>query len=124
MSRQSIPLLIIGRTRPIAVQQGENLAPHFTYTAVIDLPRYTVENLRLVLETLNPTPKGVLVGGGVSVEVQQEVEAFVKERNESKGEGERLHFICIPVGIKEKLGAEGLMVWLKDALSGEFGIAW
>jgi hypothetical protein len=77
MSHQSIPLLIIGRTHPIVVQQGENLAPHFTYTAVIDLPHYTVENLRLVLETLNPTPKGVLVGGGVSVEVQQEVEAIV-----------------------------------------------
>jgi hypothetical protein len=124
MSRQSIPLLIIARTRPIAVQQGESLAPHFTYTAVIDLPHYTVENLRLVLETLNPTPKGVLVGGGVSVEVQQEVEAIVKELNQLLREGERLHFICIPVGTKEKLGAEGLMVWLRDALSEEFGIAW
>ena len=124
MSRQSIPLLIVGRTRPIAVQQGKSLAPRFTYTAVIDLPHYTVENLRLVLETLNPTPKGVLVGGGVSVEVQQEVEAIVKELNRSMTEGERLHFICIPVGIKEKLGPEGLMVWLKDALSEEFGIAW
>jgi hypothetical protein len=78
MPRQSIPLLIIGRTRPIAVQQGESLAPHFTYTAVIDLPHYTVENLQLVLETLNPTPKGILLGGGVSVEVQQEVKAFVR----------------------------------------------
>jgi hypothetical protein len=110
MSRQSIPLLIIGRTRPIAIQQGESLAPHFTYTAIIDLPHYIVKNLRLVLETLNPTPKGVLVGGGVSVEVQQEVEAIIKELNQSMREGERLHFICIPVGIKEKLGAEGLMV--------------
>ena len=85
---------------------------------------YTVENLRLVLETFCPTPKGVLVGGGVSVAAHHGVNAIVKELNESKREGERLHFICIPVGIKEKLGAEGLIVWLREALSEEFGIAW
>jgi hypothetical protein len=64
------------------------------------------------------------VGGGVSVEVQQEVEAIVKELNQSMRGGQRLRFICIPVEIKEKLGAEGLMMWLKYVLSEEFGIAW
>jgi hypothetical protein len=100
----------------------ESLAPHFTYTAVIDLPHSTVENLLLALVALNLNPKGVLVGGGLSVDVQHEVYAIVKELNEPKREGERLHFICIPVGIKEKKGPEGLMVWPKDALSKEFGL--
>jgi hypothetical protein len=52
------------------------------------------------------------------------VDVIVKERNKSKREGEMLHSICILVEIKEKLGKEGLMVWLKDTLSEEFGIAW
>jgi hypothetical protein len=59
---------------------------------------------------LNPSPNGVVVGGGVSVELQTEVETIVREVNEVKEEEEKLKFVCISVGIKEKVGAEDLMV--------------
>jgi len=124
MANQPIPLLIIGRTRPIAVQQGQDLAPHFAYTAIIDLPNYSSTNIHLLLSTLNPSPEGVVVGGGVTLELQQEVEALIRTENEERGEGEKLKLVVIPVGIKERVGAEGLMKWLKEALEEKFDVEW
>lgn len=46
----------------------------------------------------------------MSVELQTEVEAIVREVNEGKEEEEKLKFVCISVGIKEKVGAEDLMM--------------
>ena len=46
----------------------------------------------------------------MSVELQTEVETIVREVNEVKEEEEKLKFVCISVGIKEKVGAEDLMV--------------
>lgn len=63
------------------------------------------------------------MGGGVSIEVQQKVDAIVQEENE-KSEGEKLKLLTIPVEIKEKVGPEGLMEWLKEALAEEFGVVW
>jgi hypothetical protein len=106
MSQQPIHLLTIARTRPLAIEQSENLAPNFTYAAVIDFPHYSPDNLQLILNTLNPSPKGVVVGGGVSIEVQQEVEQIVKLRNESREKGEKLKLVCIPLVTKEKVGVD------------------
>ena len=119
-----IPLLIIARTRPIALQQSASLSPHFTYTAILDQEHYSTSSVRLSLETLSPTPLGIVVGGGLDVEVQKEVRALVKEWNSEKEEREKLKLVCIPVGIREKVGAEGLLKWLKDELAGEFGVTW
>jgi hypothetical protein len=124
MADQLIPLLIIARTRPIACQQGADLAPHFAYTAILDLPQYSPSNVELLLSTLNPSPKGVVVGGGVSVDLQQEVIAVVERENAKRAEGETLKLVVIPVGIRERVGAEGLMRWLKEALGEKFGVEW
>ena len=119
-----IPLLIVGRTRPIALQQSASLAPHFTYTAILDQEHYSPSNVRFSLEILSPTPLGIVVGGGLNVEVQEEVKKLVEELNSGVEEGKRLKLVCIPVGIREKVGAEGLLKWLKDELAGEFGVSW
>jgi hypothetical protein len=119
-----IPLLCIGRTRELAILQGQSLAPNFSYAAIIDQPHYCVENVHILLETLNPSPAGIVVGGGLSVEVQQEVTAIVADKNEKAGYGPQLKLVCIPIGIREKHGAEGLMKWLKDVLSETYGVAW
>ena len=58
----------------------------------------------------------------MSFELQQEVEAIAKEENGPRGDGEKLKFTCIPVGIKKKLGTEGLMKWWKETLSESFGV--
>lgn len=122
--QDSIPLLCIGRTRDLAILQGQNLAPKFSYVAIIDQHHYSTDNVRLLVATLNPSPAGIVVGGGLSVEVQQEVQALAKEENEKAGDEGKLKLVCIPVGVREKHGAEGLLRWFKEAPSERFGVAW
>jgi hypothetical protein len=75
-----------------------------------------------LLNTLNPYPAGVLVGGGLTMEIQQEVEKVVQEHNAAGRYN--LKFLCIPVGIKERVGPAEAPEWLKDTLAKEFGVSW
>lgn len=79
-----LPLICVGRLRELAISLEQSLAPYFTFPGVIDLDNFSPQTLRGLLNTLNPYPVGVFVGGGVSVEVQQEVEKVVLEHNVAK----------------------------------------
>lgn len=118
----SIALLCIGRLRSIALQLEQSLSPKFHYPAIIDAENYSPSNVRTLLNTLSPTPAGIMVGGGLTLEIQEEVEKVVKEFNEANGA--RLKLVCIPVGIRAQVGAKGLLTWLKEALGKEFGVTW
>jgi hypothetical protein len=75
-----------------------------------------------MLNTLNPYPAGIIVGGGLSLEVQQEVEKVVQDHNAAGRYN--LEFVSIPLGIREQVGAAGLFEWVKDALGKKFGVSW
>lgn len=93
-----IPLLCIGRLRETAISIEQSVTPHFKFTGIIDMDTSNSEAVRLLLKTLNPYPAGVVVGGGISLEVQQEVEKMVREHNEA-GRFD-LKLVCIPVGLR------------------------
>ncbi|KAK5011687.1 hypothetical protein LTR28_008626, partial [Elasticomyces elasticus] len=114
-----VPLLAIGRFRKVAVEHGHSIAPHSTFPGIIDVDSYTPQTVRVLLATLNPYPAGVIVGGAISLEVQQEVERVVQEHN---AEGcYKVKLVCIPMGLRDRVGPAGLLEWLKDALAKTFG---
>ncbi len=117
-----IPLIFVGRMREIASDLAQSLAPHFICPAIIDFTNYNPNSVRVLLATLNPYPAGILVGGGLSLEVQQEVERVVQEHNKAGRYG--LKLACIPVGTREKSGVEGVKKAAKEALGREFGVSW
>ena len=119
-SDSPIPLICIGRTRGLSLELEQSVAPHFTYPAIIDFPNYSPDNIGILLATLNPSPAGIVVGGGLTVAIQQEVEKVVQEHN-AAGRYD-LKLVCIPVGIREKFGAEGVIEWIKEALGKEFDV--
>ncbi len=114
-----IPLLCIGRLREVGETLEQSLAPHYTFPGIIDFANYSPQTVRVLLATLNPYPAGVFVGGGISREVQQEVEKAVQEHNAA---GRHiLKFVCIPLGIRDRLGPDEVLEYIKDALAKEFG---
>jgi len=90
-----LPLICVGRLRELAISLEQSLAPHFY-------------------------PVGVFVGGGVSVEVQQEVEKVVLEHNVARLYD--LKFVGVTVGIRERAGPAGALEWVKDVLCKDFGV--
>ncbi len=117
-----LPLICIGRLRKVAESQEQLVAPHFSYTGIIDLENFSSPTLRVLLASLNPYPVGVLVGGGVSVDVQDEVEKVVQE-HQAAGRYD-LKFVRIPIGLRERVGANEANHWLRDALGKAFGVTW
>lgn len=117
-----LPLICVGRLRKVAEQQDRLVAPHFAYPGIIDLENFSSETLRVLLASLNPYPAGVLVGGGVSVEVQDEVEKVVEEHR-AAGRYD-LKLVRITIGLRERVGATEADQWLKDAWGKVFGVAW
>jgi hypothetical protein len=80
-----------------------DLFRHFRFPAIIDFDSYSPQTVHVLLNTLNPYSAGVLVGGGLSVDVQQEVENVVQKHN--MAELYKLKLVCIPLGIREQVGA-------------------
>lgn len=130
-----IPILLLGRTTPLALILAHSLAPHFSVPAIVTLETYSAQAVPLLLATLQPRPVGVLVGGGLGGDVQAEVEGVVRAWNkgETMGDGEKgmgeegkgeVKLVCIPVGIREKVGNEGVLEWVKGELGREFGVVW
>ncbi len=118
-----IPLISIGRLRDVSAKLGQSLTPQFTFSGIIDFDNYSPQTGRVLLSTLNPYPAGVIVGGGISREVQLEVENVVKEHNAAGRYN--LKFVCIPMGIRDRLEPAEVHEWIKDALSKEFGgVSW
>ena len=68
-------MICVNATRNYANIEEAALAPFVKYVAVIDLPTYTSEVLLALLETLNPSPAGIVVSIDVIPEVAQNVVA-------------------------------------------------
>lgn len=118
MSSASTPVLVIGRLREVALSMAEKMSPQFSFPGIIDAANYSPEAVRTVLTALNPTPAGVMVGGGVSEEIQNEVKKVVEDFN-STGQ-HRVKYLAVPVGIRDQVGPEGHVSVVKDILSKEF----
>jgi hypothetical protein len=112
---QPIPLICIGRHREIALRIEKQLTPNFIYSAI--MTSYNKDTLTALLETLNPPPHGIIIGGGVSPEEVRDIEQF---RDESKG----LKVVAVPPGTIERGGIAGVLSWVKGALATEYGVSW
>lgn len=125
MSQHStpIPLLCIGRHRDLAIKMAAGLSPNFYYPAIVDFESYSPQTVRALLATLNPEPAGVIIGGGFSLEQQQEIKQVVDEHNAAPGKYQ-LKYFSVPIGTIERDGPAGLMKWVKDALGEGFGVSW
>ena|SRR5271155_3488725 len=117
-----IPLICIGRHRDLALKIEQSLAPNFVYSAIVN--SYDKQTVLTLLETLNPTPSGIIVGGAFSMEVVLELEQIVGEWNEGKEGAEILKFVNVPIGTVEREGPAGLVKWIRDALGCTFGVVW
>lgn len=106
----------------MAESKEQLIAPHFAHTSIIDLENLSPQTLRVLLASLNPHAVGVLVGGGVSVDVQDEVEKVVRE-HQAAGRYD-LKFVRIAIGLRERVGADEANQWLRDALGKPFGVTW
>ncbi|KAF2434092.1 hypothetical protein EJ08DRAFT_676437 [Tothia fuscella] len=127
-----IPLLCIASLRSTALTFAKLLSPQFTLPAILDSPNYSPQNITLLLSTLNPGPVGVIVGGGLTAEIQEEVRRVVEEfnrkgREEEGGEkGREVKVICVPVddGEGERLGMKEQLEWCKRSSGELFGVVW
>lgn len=107
-----IPLICIGRHRELALGIEKQITPNFIYSAI--MTSYNKDTLTTLLETLNPPPCGIIIGGDFSLE---EVRAV---RDESKG----LKVVAVPQGTLEREGIAGVLSWVKGALATEYGVSW
>ena len=124
MTQNSRPLSLISvsRGRELSLRLEEDLAPNFRFPIIVHAEAYSPETVRVLFNVLNPSAAGVIVGGGLSLEVQQEVEKVVQEQNAAKDSNVKL--VCIPVGIGDRVSAAEVLEWVKDALSKEFDVSW
>jgi hypothetical protein len=72
-----IPLICIGKHLDPALKIEQSLAPSFVYSAIVN--SYDRQTVLTLLETLNPTPGGIIIG--FSTEVVLELEQIVGEWN-------------------------------------------
>lgn len=120
--QSSVPFLCVGRLKEVSLSVEKALSPQIAFNAIIDLASFSPEAVRSVLKSLNPTPAGVLVGGGVTSEVQQEVEKAVQEFNETANAS--VKYIATPIGLREEIGPEGHLQYFKDKISQEVGVTY
>lgn len=112
----------VGRTRPVIISMTNALRPQLTFPAVLDLEDYTPSAVRLLLKTVNPRPEGVIVGGGVSEEVQDEVERTV--RDWERESGERVAVVRVPLNMKDREGPEATLRVVKEEIRRVCGVEW
>ena len=112
-------ILIVGRSRHVALYYDAQVRPHLHCPAIIDPESYSPTNIKFLLHTSNKRPVGVIISNGVSEAIKAKVEAIVKELDGEEerlwnGEGEKtgiereeVMFVCMLVEIKEKMGPVG-----------------
>lgn len=116
-----IPLICIGKHRHHAVNFEKSLAPNFVYPAIVTA--YNKDALLTLLETLNPSPRGIAVGGGYRPEDQEGIQQVAADWAKGKGV-ERLPIVIVPGGTYEREGPEGVVSLLRRELGEAFGISW
>ncbi len=65
-----------------------------------NLHRWSANNLHMLLDTLYPTPAGVLVGVGFDAQVVEEVRRILTSWNDSNSRGQNVNFkvVAVPPG--------------------------
>lgn len=111
-----IPLICFGAHRELAQKMEQALSPHFAYPAIVtnfsDLSVLTT-----LLDTLNPTPGGVIIGGGMKEDGVEEVQRIVAEWNKARPEGAGIPVVKVPAGTFEAGGPAGLVKWIQEELA-------
>jgi hypothetical protein len=110
-----IPLICLGGHRDLALTIEKDLAPNFVYPAI--MTSYNKEVLLNLLETLNPPPRGIAIGGLFPPEEVAAVERIAAER-------EGLQVMRVPPGTFEREGLAGVVGLVKKELGRMFGVSW
>lgn len=118
-----IPLICFGAHRELALKLEKSLSPHVHYAAIItDFANFEV--LTTLLNTLNPTPKGVIIGGGMNDDGANEVRRIVAGWNKGRDEEVDIPVMRVPVGTFQAGGPESLVKWIRDELGRVYGVEW
>ena len=112
---QPIPLICLGHHREIALNVEKQITPNFIYSAI--MTSYNKDTLTTLLETLNPPPRGIIIGSDFSPEDVRAVEQF---QDDNKG----FKVVAVPQGTFERGGLAGVLNWVKDALATAYGVSW
>lgn len=110
-----IPLICLGRHREIALGIEKQITPNFIYSAI--MTSYNKDTLTTLLETLNPPPRGIIIGSDFSPEEVRAVEQF---RDDNKG----FKVVAVPQGTFERGGVAEVLSWVKGALATAYGVSW
>ncbi|MCJ1284229.1 hypothetical protein MMC26_003560 [Xylographa opegraphella] len=117
------PLICFGRHRDLGQKMERILQPHFHYAAIMtDYKDSTA--LLAVLESLNPTPRGVIIGGGFDGGMVREVKDVVEAWIQGREDVEKMPVISVPPGTVEAGGPPALAKWIKDELVRVYGVEW
>ena len=118
-----IPLICFGRHRDLGLKMEKTLQPHFNYAAIVTDYKDPAALLAL-LENLNPSPRGVIIGGGFDGgmvrKVQEVVEAWTKGHEDS----EKIPVMSVPPGTFEAGGPPALVKWIKGELARVYEVQW
>jgi hypothetical protein len=98
--------------------------PKFCYHAI--MTKWSANNLHTLLDTLYPTPAGVLVGAGFDARVVEEVRMTLTSWNDSNSRGQKVNFkvVAVPLGTLQSEGADGIVKVMREGLAREFGVQW
>ncbi|MCJ1382567.1 hypothetical protein MMC17_005680 [Xylographa soralifera] len=118
-----IPLICFGRHRDLGQKMERILQPHFNYTAIMTDYKDPAALLAL-LENLNPTPRGVIIGGGFDGEMVHEVKDVVAAWTQGREDAEKIPVITVPPGTFEAGGPPALAKWIKGELARVFEVEW
>ncbi|KAK3174102.1 hypothetical protein OEA41_001346 [Lepraria neglecta] len=82
----TIPILTLGRHRPIAQTIAAVLAPHgFSVNGILDIDPYTSKELAGGLRVLEPRPQALLIGGGYTDQEAGQAEIVFDEYKKDVG---------------------------------------
>lgn len=101
----------------------KTLHPQFSYTAIVtDFKNPAV--LQALLENLNPSPRGVIIGGGFNGEMVREVSDVVEAWTTGRKDVEKIPVMSVPPGTLEAGGPPALANWVKGELARVFDVEW
>ncbi|MCJ1292798.1 hypothetical protein MMC34_004351 [Xylographa carneopallida] len=119
----SIPLICFGRHRDLGQKMEKTLQPHFNYAAILTDYENPAAVLAL-LENLNPSPRGVIIGGGFDGEMVRQVKAVVEAWTKGREDADQIPVMSVPPGTFEAGGPPALVKWIKDELARVFTVEW
>ncbi|MCJ1397987.1 hypothetical protein MMC11_001183 [Xylographa trunciseda] len=118
-----IPLICFGRHRELGQKMEKTLQPHFSYSAIVTNYKDPAVLLAL-LDNLNPSPRGVIIGGGFNGDVVRGVGDAVEAWTRSHEGVEMIPVMSVPAGTFEAGGPPALAGWIKGELARVFEVKW